>query len=92
MKIEKLALLIPIIITISLAAGCPQPSAKLKVSRNEVKQGDPVTVSWETKNAKTTELNGEKVQAIGAMHRDASRGCAGARGASAGSSLRGAGW
>jgi len=66
LKIEKLALLIPIIVTVSLAAGCPQPSAKLKVSRNEVKQGDPVTVSWETKNAKTIELNGEKVQAIGA--------------------------
>ncbi len=65
-KIEKLALLIPIIVTVSLAAGCPQPSAKLKVSRNEIKQGDPVTVSWETKNAKTIELNGEKVQAIGA--------------------------
>src|ERR1041384_3644563 len=64
--IKKLALLVSLIAALSLATGCPQPSAKLKVSRNEVQKGDPVTVSWETKNAKTTELNGEKVQAIGA--------------------------
>ena len=66
LKIEKLSFLAFVIVTVSLAAGCPQPSAKLKVSRNEIQKGDPVTVSWETKDAKTVELNGEKVQAIGA--------------------------
>jgi hypothetical protein len=32
---------------------------EIKVSRTEVKPGDPVTVSWETKNAKKIEVNGE---------------------------------
>jgi peptidoglycan-associated lipoprotein len=39
---------------------------KLKVSRNEIKQGDPVTVSWESKRAKAVELNGKAVEKIGA--------------------------
>jgi peptidoglycan-associated lipoprotein len=65
-KMEKLALLAFVMIAVGLAASCAQPTAKLRVSRNEVQKGDPVTVSWETKNAKTIELNGEKVQAIGA--------------------------
>lgn len=45
---------------------CAPPAAKIKVSRNEIKSGDPVTVSWETKNASSIELNGEKVEKIGA--------------------------
>jgi peptidoglycan-associated lipoprotein len=65
-KMKKSALLTVIAIVASLAVGCPQPTAKLRVSRNEVKPGDPVTVSWETKAAKTIELNGEKVEKIGA--------------------------
>lgn len=47
-----------------LIASCAAPTAKIKVSRNDVKQGEPVTVSWETKNAKTVELNGKQVKAI----------------------------
>jgi peptidoglycan-associated lipoprotein len=35
------------------------------VSRNEIKSGEPVTVKWETKNAKEVSLNGEKVDKIG---------------------------
>lgn len=49
-----------------LAAACAPPTAKIKVTRNEIKAGEPVTVSWETKNAKSIELNGEKVEKIGA--------------------------
>ncbi len=49
-----------------LAVGCAPPAVKIKVSRDEVRQGDPVTVSWEAKNAKTIELNGQKVEKIGA--------------------------
>jgi peptidoglycan-associated lipoprotein len=49
-----------------LISACAPPVAKIKVSRTEVKPGDPVTVSWETKNAKKIEVNGEKVEKIGA--------------------------
>lgn len=60
-------LITPLLFTLALlAAACAPPTAKLRVSRNEIKAGDPVTVSWETKNAKSIELNGEKVEKIGA--------------------------
>jgi len=42
------------------------PTVKLKVSRDEINKGDPVTVSWEVKKDKTVELNGQKVEKIGA--------------------------
>ncbi len=60
------ALLISIIVIAILGWSCAKPTAKLKVSRNEIKQGDPVTVSWETKNARSVLLNGENVERIGA--------------------------
>jgi peptidoglycan-associated lipoprotein len=63
---KQMALLFLIALATSLAAGCAPPAVKLKVSRDEVKQGDPVTVSWEAKNAKSIELNGQKVEKIGA--------------------------
>lgn len=59
-------LLAVLIVLTGLLASCKPPTAKLKVSRTEVKQGDPVTVSWETKDAKAVALNGEKVEKIGA--------------------------
>jgi peptidoglycan-associated lipoprotein len=65
-RMKKLSLLACVAVTASLAWGCAPPTAKIKVSRDEIKKGDPVTVSWETKNAKTIELNGEKVEKIGA--------------------------
>jgi peptidoglycan-associated lipoprotein len=52
------------VLTVFLSA-CAPPTAKLTVSRNEVKSGEPVTVKWETKNAKEITLNGEKVTAVG---------------------------
>ncbi|HYE73266.1 MAG TPA: hypothetical protein VEF04_08045, partial [Blastocatellia bacterium] len=51
---------------IVLTMACAPPQVQLKVSRNEVRKGDPVTVSWESKNAKNVELNGQKVEKIGA--------------------------
>lgn len=63
---KQLALLFSLALAVGLAAGCAPPAVKLKVSRDEVRQGDPVTVSWEAKNAKTIELNGQKVEKIGA--------------------------
>jgi peptidoglycan-associated lipoprotein len=49
----------------AMVTACAPPTAKIKVSRNDIKAGEPVTVSWETKNAKSIELNGEKVDKIG---------------------------
>ena len=63
---KKLALLTLVALAAAVAAGCAPPAVKLKVSRDEVRQGDPVTVSWEAKNAKSIELNGQKVEKIGA--------------------------
>ncbi len=63
---RQLTLLFLLALSVGLAVGCAPPAVKLKVSRDEVKQGDPVTVSWEAKNAKTIELNGQKVEKIGA--------------------------
>jgi peptidoglycan-associated lipoprotein len=63
---RKLPLLALMVLLAALLASCKPPTAKLKVSRTEIKQGDPITVSWETKDAKAVALNGEKVEKIGA--------------------------
>ena len=63
---KHLALLFLVALASLLAVGCAPPAVKITVSRDEVRQGDPVTVSWEAKNAKTIELNGQKVEKIGA--------------------------
>ncbi len=62
---KKLALLL-LALSVSLAVGCAPPAVKIKVSHDEVRQGDPVTVSWEAKNSKDIQLNGQKVEKIGA--------------------------
>lgn len=64
-KASKLSLALGLAIVV-LTTACAPPQVKLKVSRNEVRKGDPVTVSWESKNAKSVELNGQKVDKIGA--------------------------
>jgi peptidoglycan-associated lipoprotein len=63
---RKALLLLGTLLMTALLWGCAPPQVKLKVSRNEVKKGDPVTVSWESKNAKNVELNGQQVEKIGA--------------------------
>jgi len=63
---KKKALAISLFLTTALITACAPPTVKLKVSRDEVKQGDPVTVSWESKNAKSVTLNGQTVDKIGA--------------------------
>lgn len=63
---KNLALLLAVALLSALSAACAPPTVQLKVSRDEVKPGDPVTVSWESKNAKNVELNGQQVEKIGA--------------------------
>src|SRR5262245_6296337 len=65
-RIRRFGVLTVIVIGVGLSWGCKPPTVKLKVSRNEIKQGDPVTVSWESKGAKSIELNGKVVEKIGA--------------------------
>lgn len=62
---QKHFLLTTVFILAAFFSACAPPTAKLTVSRNEVKSGEPITVKWETKNAKEVTLNGEKVTAIG---------------------------
>lgn len=65
-KLLRTTLVSGLFIMILLVSACAPPVAKIKVSRTEVKPGDPVTVSWETKNAKKIEVNGESAEKIGA--------------------------
>ncbi len=64
-QISRYTLLLLVTTLAALLSACAPPTAKIKVSRNDVKAGEPITVSWETKNAKTIELNGEKVDKVG---------------------------
>ncbi len=54
-----------VIVLAVLSGACAKPTAKLSVSKNDIKAGEAVTVKWETKNAKSIMLNGEKVDKIG---------------------------
>lgn len=65
-KSGQLFLLSFVLLISGLLSACAPPTAKIKVSRNDIKAGDPVTVSWETKNGKQIELNGQQVEKIGA--------------------------
>src|SRR5262245_24856316 len=64
-KCKQLSLLLFVLLISGLISACAPPTAKIKVSRNEIKAGEPVSVSWETKNAKNIELNNQKVEKIG---------------------------
>ena len=64
-KFRQLALLSVVFGIATFLSACAPPTAKLTVSRNDVNSGEPVTVKWETKNAKEVTLNGEKVDKIG---------------------------
>lgn len=66
-RTNSLSLLILVIAAAALSWGCADPAVKIKVSRNEINSGDPITVSWEANKAKTVELNGQKVESIGAQ-------------------------
>jgi peptidoglycan-associated lipoprotein len=64
-KIDKLSLLLFVLLISILISACAPPTAKIKVSRSEIKAGEPVNVTWETKNAKSIELNGQTVDKTG---------------------------
>ncbi len=64
-RIKHSTLHLVVIVLAVLSGACAPPTAKLTVSSNDIKSGEPVTVKWETKNAKEITLNGEKVDKIG---------------------------
>lgn len=64
-KSIQIPLLALVVIVAGLVSACAPPTAKLTVSRDDIKSGEPITVKWETKNAKEVTLNGEKVDKIG---------------------------
>jgi peptidoglycan-associated lipoprotein len=66
-RTNSLSLLIFVTVAAALSWDCASPTVKLKVTRDEINKGDPVIVSWEAKKAKTVELNGQKVEKIGAQ-------------------------
>src|SRR5262245_10350633 len=63
--IKQTSLHLVVIVFAILFGACAKPTAKLSVSRKDIKSGEPVTVKWETKNAKEITLNGEKVDKLG---------------------------
>lgn len=64
-KFKRITLLSLVVSLAALISACAKPEAKLTVSRSDIKAGEPVTVKWETKAAKSVELNGEKVEKVG---------------------------
>ncbi|HEU4386665.1 MAG TPA: OmpA family protein [Blastocatellia bacterium] len=63
-QIRSLAVLFVAAVTIG-AAGCAKPKIAVKVSRDRIQQGEPVSVSWTAKDAKAVTLNGEQVASTG---------------------------
>ena len=62
----KISTLHLVVIALAVLSGsCAKPTAKLTVSKNDIRSGEAVTVKWETKNAKQITLNGEKVDKTG---------------------------
>jgi peptidoglycan-associated lipoprotein len=47
------------------AVGCKKPKVQLQVSRDRIQQGDDVSVSWTSKDAKSVTINGEAVDKAG---------------------------
>lgn len=47
------------------AVGCKKPKVQLQVSRDKIQQGDDVSVSWTSKDAKSVTINGENVDKNG---------------------------
>ncbi|HLG16023.1 MAG TPA: OmpA family protein [Blastocatellia bacterium] len=47
------------------AVGCAKPKVQLQVSKDKIQQGEDVSVSWTSKDAKAVSINGEAVDKAG---------------------------
>lgn len=64
--VKKLLVLSSVIVWAIIAAACAKPpKAELTVSKNQIKQGESVSVNWKTENAKEILLNGKAVAKTG---------------------------
>ncbi len=60
--LKKLMILGAVVVWAIIASACAKPpKAQLTVSKNQIKQGESVSVEWKTQNAKEILLNGKKV-------------------------------
>src|SRR5437868_10967197 len=50
---------------IMMAVGCAKPKVAVQGSRNQIRQGEDVKVTWTSQDAKAVTLNGEKVDKSG---------------------------
>lgn len=50
------------------AIGCAKPKVTLQVSRDKIQQGEDVSVTWTSKDAKTVEINGQTVDKNGSKN------------------------
>jgi peptidoglycan-associated lipoprotein len=61
-RVSKALLILAITV---LAFGCAKPKVEVKVSKEKIQQGEDVSVSWTSKDAKQVSLNGETVDKAG---------------------------
>jgi|GEM_PF-188255 len=55
-----------VLLALALGLAC-KPRVSLQASKNQIKQGEEVQLTWESKNAKSVELNGQQVAPKGAQ-------------------------
>src|SRR5690348_12830184 len=65
LKVSRILTAVFIATLVALAVGCTKPKVQVQVSRDKLKQGDDVRVSWQSKDAKQVTLNGQKVDKTG---------------------------
>jgi peptidoglycan-associated lipoprotein len=64
-KFSRILTVIFIAAIISIAVGCAKPKVQVQVSRDKIQQGDNVSVSWTSKDARQVTLNGQTVDRTG---------------------------
>jgi peptidoglycan-associated lipoprotein len=64
MRSKRRTLLFGVLLVMGLGAAC-KPQVSLQTSRERVRQGEEVTLTWTSKNAKTVTINGEPVAKAG---------------------------
>src|ERR1043166_9247388 len=59
--IKKLVLLSSVLLWVAAMSACSKPKVELSVSKNQIKQGDSVSVNWKSQSSNDVTLNGQKV-------------------------------
>ncbi|MEW6734001.1 MAG: OmpA family protein [Acidobacteriota bacterium] len=62
---KRIVLLSSVLLLVAMSAACAKPKVELSVSKNQIKQGESVSVNWTSKDAKEITLNGESVSKSG---------------------------